>query len=194
MTYPKHRAGWTTERVDLLKQLHAQGFSASQMAKALGGVTRNAAIGKCVRLGLGPIGGGKASAPSRAKAAPKPARKPAPKGVMVLPEMKGGDVATANRVENIAARAQLAENVVLLSRGFTPLTGRQPVPFGSPGCRWPVAGEGADMMCCGAPRDEGRAEACSYCATHAAAAFQKPTAKTPKNGNELARALRRWVA
>ena len=44
--------GWTEERVDILKKLWLDGLSASQIAKQLGGVTRNAVIGKVHRLGL----------------------------------------------------------------------------------------------------------------------------------------------
>src|SRR5689334_13015943 len=44
--------GWTDERVELLKKLWAEGLSASQIAQRLGGVTRNAVIGKVHRLGL----------------------------------------------------------------------------------------------------------------------------------------------
>ena len=44
--------GWTDERVELLKKLWADGLSASQIAGELGGVTRNAVIGKVHRLGL----------------------------------------------------------------------------------------------------------------------------------------------
>src|SRR5688572_730572 len=47
-------SGWTEDRVDLCKTLWAQGLSASQIAKRLGGVTRNAVIGKVHRLGLAP--------------------------------------------------------------------------------------------------------------------------------------------
>jgi GcrA cell cycle regulator len=43
---------WTDERVDQLKSLWTEGLSASQIARALGGVTRNAVIGKVHRLGL----------------------------------------------------------------------------------------------------------------------------------------------
>lgn len=43
---------WTDERVELLKKLWAEGLSASQIAGELGGVTRNAVIGKVHRLGL----------------------------------------------------------------------------------------------------------------------------------------------
>lgn len=43
---------WSDERVELLKKLWIDGLSASQIAKQLGGVTRNAVIGKVHRLGL----------------------------------------------------------------------------------------------------------------------------------------------
>jgi len=40
---------WTDERVEVLKKLWSDGLSASQIAKQLGGVTRNAVIGKVHR-------------------------------------------------------------------------------------------------------------------------------------------------
>lgn len=43
---------WTDERVDTLRKLWTEGLSASQIAAELGGVTRNAVIGKVHRLGL----------------------------------------------------------------------------------------------------------------------------------------------
>ncbi len=43
---------WTDERITLLQQLWSDGLSASQIATQLGGVTRNAVIGKVHRLGL----------------------------------------------------------------------------------------------------------------------------------------------
>ena len=52
---------WTDERVELLKKLWADGLSASQIAAELGGITRNAVIGKVHRLGLS----GRAKSPRR---------------------------------------------------------------------------------------------------------------------------------
>ena len=40
---------WTDERVEVLKKMWGEGQSASQIAKELGGVTRNAVIGKVHR-------------------------------------------------------------------------------------------------------------------------------------------------
>ncbi len=43
---------WTPERVDSLVRLWSDGLSARQIAEKLGGVTRNAVIGKAHRLNL----------------------------------------------------------------------------------------------------------------------------------------------
>lgn len=43
---------WTEERVETLKGLWKNGYTARQIAERLGGVTRNAVIGKAHRLGL----------------------------------------------------------------------------------------------------------------------------------------------
>jgi GcrA cell cycle regulator len=44
--------GWTLEKVSKLKQLWGKGNTASQIASIIGGVTRNAVIGKAYRLNL----------------------------------------------------------------------------------------------------------------------------------------------
>src|ERR1700755_3457277 len=61
---------WTDERVETLKKLWTEGLSASQIAAELGGITRNAVIGKVHRLGLS----GRAKAPSSSVARPRKAR------------------------------------------------------------------------------------------------------------------------
>ncbi|WP_159589484.1 GcrA family cell cycle regulator [Chelativorans xinjiangense] len=57
---------WTDERVEMLKKLWAEGLSASQIAAQLGGVSRNAVIGKVHRLKLSSRGRATAS-PARQK-------------------------------------------------------------------------------------------------------------------------------
>jgi GcrA cell cycle regulator len=67
--------GWTDERVETLKRLWLDGVSASHIAKHLGGVTRNAVIGKVHRLGLS----GRAAPsqpPKPVFKTPRPARPP----------------------------------------------------------------------------------------------------------------------
>ena len=65
---------WTDERVETLKRMWTDGQSASTIAKELGGVTRNAVIGKVHRLGLSNRAGAGASKEPEAEApAPQPA-------------------------------------------------------------------------------------------------------------------------
>ena len=51
-TTDSRNRGWTPERVEIVKAMWADGKSCSQIAGRLGGVTRNAVIGKVHRLGL----------------------------------------------------------------------------------------------------------------------------------------------
>jgi GcrA cell cycle regulator len=90
---------WSDERIEQLKELWSKGMTASQIADELGGVSRNAVIGKAHRLGLqarpspvkpnepAPVTGkaAKAAEPkaTEAKAAPAPA--PAPKASLQAP-------------------------------------------------------------------------------------------------------------
>ena len=80
---------WTDERIGRLKSMWAEGATASQIAEDLGGVSRNAVIGKAHRLGLesrpSPVKAGEEKdkrvkplpAPKVARPAPSPAPKPA---------------------------------------------------------------------------------------------------------------------
>ncbi|MDO5622155.1 MAG: GcrA family cell cycle regulator [Paracoccus sp. (in: a-proteobacteria)] len=66
---------WTDERVETLKRMWSEGQSASQIAKELGGVTRNAVIGKVHRLGLSNRND---EAETKPEPAPAPVSEPAP--------------------------------------------------------------------------------------------------------------------
>lgn len=79
---------WTDERIEMLKTLWQKGLTASQISEEMGGVSRNAVIGKAHRLGLNsrpsPVknndaGKKKAAAPkvSEKQAEPKKEKKPA---------------------------------------------------------------------------------------------------------------------
>jgi len=61
---------WTDERVESLKKMWGDGLSASQIAAELGGITRNAVIGKVHRLGLS----GRAKSPSSGASRPRKPR------------------------------------------------------------------------------------------------------------------------
>ncbi|ATF17659.1 MULTISPECIES: GcrA family cell cycle regulator [Phaeobacter] len=76
---------WTDERVELLKKMWGEGQSASQIAKELGGVTRNAVIGKVHRLGLSNRNSGTAKPAAEPKEKPAAAPKPAPAAAAAAP-------------------------------------------------------------------------------------------------------------
>ena len=74
---------WTDERIDRLKTMWEKGMTASQIAEDLGGVSRNAVIGKAHRLGLqsrpSPVKANELSAaPAPKAAAPRVAAPPPP--------------------------------------------------------------------------------------------------------------------
>lgn len=68
---------WTDERINQLRNMWEKGLTASQIADELGGVSRNAVIGKAHRLGLksrpSPVKATEKAKPAKAPAAPKPA-------------------------------------------------------------------------------------------------------------------------
>ena len=79
---------WTDERIETLRKMWEGGQTASQIAEELGGVSRNAVIGKAHRLGLqsrpSPV---RPNEPDAKAAAPAPAEpKPAPVARATAPE------------------------------------------------------------------------------------------------------------
>jgi GcrA cell cycle regulator len=86
---------WTEERIERLKAMWAEGATASQIADELGGVSRNAVIGKAHRLGLearpSPVKPGEEKEKPTAAAAapapkPAPVERPAPRPAAAAPE------------------------------------------------------------------------------------------------------------
>ena len=83
---------WTDERIERLKAMWAEGKTASVIAEELGGVSRNAVIGKAHRLGLdsrpSPVKPGEDKPAATSAAAPAPAtaaERPAPSKVKEKP-------------------------------------------------------------------------------------------------------------
>lgn len=73
---------WTDERIEQLRQMWERGMTASQIAEELGGVSRNAVIGKAHRLGLqarpSPVKAAAAESSTKPAAAPQARKAPAP--------------------------------------------------------------------------------------------------------------------
>ncbi|MEL6267169.1 MAG: GcrA family cell cycle regulator [Pseudomonadota bacterium] len=178
--------GWTEERVERLKELWNEGMSASKIAKELGGVTRNAVIGKVHRLGLSNRTAPAAAAAPEEEAAPADtmARSEAQPAVapveVAAPESAPEPVSLPQRREPVFrdasqprppglptpeeenARATLAE-IEKMARKLTllELTERT--------CKWPIGDPNDDdFHFCGLPAVAGK----PYCEHHVGIAFQ----------------------
>jgi GcrA cell cycle regulator len=179
---------WTDERVDLLKTMWGEGKSASQIAKELGGVTRNAVIGKVHRLGLSnrtAPAKAKEATPAREKqpAAAKPAPQPSPKPTaevkpadkplnipprkpimtagQPLPPQPSTNEISQEALANVAAIEKKAKKLKLME-----LTERT--------CKWPVGDPATeDFWFCGLTSEQGK----PYCEAHNAVAFQPMSAR-----------------
>jgi GcrA cell cycle regulator len=152
---------WSSERIEHLRALWQDGLSASQIAEQLGGITRNAVIGKAHRLGL-------TGRPSPIKNRPagivRPRLPRRPPVEHAAPPRAVAVAAPPPRVEPappqpVAASVEEGPGASILT-----LTDRI--------CKWPI----------GDPRDAnfhfcGRAsiDNLPYCAEHARRAYQPPT-------------------
>ena len=128
---------WTDERVETLKRMWADGQSASQIAKELGGVTRNAVIGKVHRLGLSNRGGPEIEeevAPVVAEPAPQTAPQAAPQTVpRPVPEPVSAKPVAAEPVRPVPAPQPAPAPQTAMPVSNLPIPLRKPiVPAGQP--------------------------------------------------------------
>jgi len=185
---------WTDERVDVLKTMWGDGKSASQIAKELGGVTRNAVIGKVHRLGLSNRASTTARPPVKEKPAPKetaeakpvveekpakveetapvrilpiPPRKPIIKAGQPLPPQPSANEVSAEALANVKEIEKSARRLDLME-----LTERT--------CKWPVGDPATDeFWFCGHPVQQGK----PYCEAHVAVAFQPMSSRRDRRAS-----------
>ncbi|HOP19471.1 MAG TPA: GcrA family cell cycle regulator [Parvularculaceae bacterium] len=150
---------WDDDRVELLKKFWSEGLSASQIASKMGGVTRNAVIGKVHRLGLS--GRATPAKPQRGRAYDhveeetvigEHRHEPVMKPIIPEPEF------TAPLVLDTGDRTTVAT----LKNNM---------------CKWPIGDPARDdFHFCGQPTSSGK----SYCAYHARLAFQPTQSRRPE--------------
>jgi GcrA cell cycle regulator len=150
---------WTDERVELLKKLWSDGLSASQIAGELGGITRNAVIGKVHRLGLS----GRAKAPS--SSVPRQRKPRIASQMFRAPRTMRGNVALAMPAYDYQPdpEPQMIENIIPIGQrcSLVELTDEK--------CHWPIGDPGqADFFFCGGKTNAGT----PYCGYHARIAYQ----------------------
>jgi GcrA cell cycle regulator len=157
---------WNDERVDALKKLWADGLSASQIAGRLGGVTRNAVIGKVHRLGLA----GRATT-SRMKTRVPRVRSAIKRGLMARTRPAGTPNSPLKSLylNDVEPYVQPAEELVI------PLNERKYIQTLTESCcRWPIGDpQQPDFHFCGRKKIPGL----PYCEVHARRAFQPPQAR-----------------
>lgn len=188
---------WTDERVEMLKKMWSEGQSASQIAKELGGVTRNAVIGKVHRLGLSNRAGS-APAPAEAKpevkpqaAKPKPAPKPAAAPEAKPAEPAPAPAAAASPTPQTPARKQIIpagqplppqpstneispEALAKVNEVEKKAKKLTLMELTERTCKWPVGDPATeDFWFCGLPVQQGK----PYCEAHVGVAFQPMSAR-----------------
>lgn len=169
---------WNDERVELLKKLWAEGMTASQISAALGGVTRNAVIGKIHRLGLSgrtkSSDGAAAAAPvvetvieeaapppvieTVTEVAPPPPAPAAPAAPRILPD------------ETLMRPAPILRPAAPKSEVVVPFVERTTImTLTANACRWPIGDPGSEgFHFCGKRSQPG----IPYCTEHARIAYQ----------------------
>lgn len=155
---------WNDERVELLKKLWSEGLSASQIAGRLGGVTRNAVIGKVHRLGLS----GRATT-SRMKSH-RPRARTAANARRV--QQKSRFASQGNPALRALYQPEAEPFAPSVEELVIPLKERRTIQtLTECSCRWPIGDPmSADFHFCGKNKVPGL----PYCEFHARRAFQPP--------------------
>lgn len=186
---------WTDERVELLKKMWSEGQSASQIAKELGGVTRNAVIGKVHRLGLSNRAG---STPAAAAAKPEPAapkveekpKAPPKQATAPKPEPEDNKVVELRTESATPPASNARKQIVPAGKPLPPQPSANEISpealakvneiekkakkltlmeLTERTCKWPVGDPATeDFWFCGLPVQQGK----PYCEAHVGVAFQ----------------------
>ncbi|MHA3977940.1 GcrA family cell cycle regulator [Halovulum sp. GXIMD14794] len=200
---------WTDERVETLKKMWSEGKSASQIAKELGGVTRNAVIGKVHRLGLSN------RTPAAKPADEAPAAKPVEEAVRPAPAAPKPEPAQpAAAAPKPAPKPEPAQPAAAAPSAQPPAP-RRPIP-GQPlppqpsqseiseetranlaalekrarkltllqlterTCKWPIGDPATeDFWFCGHPTQPGK----PYCETHVSVALQPMSSRRDRRSS-----------
>ena len=150
---------WTHERVELLKKLWSDGLSASPIAAELGGITRNAVIGKVHRLRLS----GRAKSKSTVASHQRKARSSSHMQRMSRASINGNTALAHAYDYDAEATPQSIENIIPIGQR------RSLVDLAEQTCHWPIGDPGSsDFIFCGGNTVTGQ----PYCAYHCRIAYR----------------------
>lgn len=145
-------SSWTDDRVETLKTMVGEGYTASQIAARLRDVSRNAVIGKAHRVGVTFAASPCRAAPSTPRAAApraiarpaRPAQPPKPKPPAPAPRLGiAGNTAIFVREAGAPPKGEAHLAPIEVAAAPRPWVTRR---FGE--CAFPVDGEGADVRSC----------------------------------------------
>jgi GcrA cell cycle regulator len=140
---------WTEEQSDHLRSLWAEGFSCSQIADKIGGLTRNSVIGRVHRMGLSR----RAKTPNRSRTTESS-----------IPRIRRMMVHGKHRfLRNIPVR----KPAVIIDSDIPLEQRRTFMQLGEHECKFPI-GDGVHMFFCGGPAIDGSV----YCAGHHTRCYQ----------------------
>lgn len=192
---------WTDERVEILKRMWNEGQSASQIAKELGSVTRNAVIGKVHRLGLSNrVTPGAEPVEEKSEAVPDPAvaavaSPAAPEPTPEMPAMADDDVMPDPEPAAPPATVHGRRQIVPAGQPLPPQPSANEVSpealasvrevekkarkltlmeLTERTCKWPIGDPATDdFWFCGLSAQPGK----PYCEAHVGVAFQPMSAR-----------------
>jgi GcrA cell cycle regulator len=156
---------WTDERIATLTKMWESGATASQIADELGGVSRNAVIGKANRIGVKLSGNVNCSSPRAPRAVTERPRRPsiARTGSALWKRTAVPALPRERKAAWLFAEAEVGD---MLKVGFEEIS--------EGACRWPIGDPtNEDFVYCGVQTAQGR----PYCAGHCRMAYKPPSAR-----------------
>lgn len=143
---------WTEERTAQLRQMHAEGFSFRQIAATLGGISRNAVIGKAQRMDLPGRGAGRLG---HLKERPRRQRTITRRHKFKYPQ----EIEIFDSISDLPP--EQPDNPMAL------------FDLTATSCRWPCVGIGVETLFCGGEALKDHA----YCRRHCRMAYAPPKRK-----------------
>ena len=149
---------WTVEKVEKLKELWGKGNTASQIAEIIGGISRNAVIGKAHRLNL--------SSKIKARSSPKNQK---------LHKLNSGE----NNIQKHGRKGLFKS--LIIEKDFEPENPKQLEELDDSSCKWPIGHpDEKSFYFCGRTS----LKDFSYCKLHLLYAYQPKGKKEDANDKE----------